>query len=205
MPGGLPATTLRRAAMIAAGRFEQVAVASIAELRDWLMAHHGRGDSVWLVTWKKAEPTRYIPRDAVLDALIAFGWVDGLMRKLDDTRVMQLISPRRQQRWAKSYKDRAARLITDRRMHAAGLAAIERSKAAGLWEAMDAVDALVVPADLNDRLATENMGPRWEALPPSYRRNVLRWITAARTAPTRAKRVEAAAISTREGRRLPQM
>ena len=191
--------------MIATERFEQVAVASVDELHRWLEVNHAREESVWLVTWKKAEPARYIPHEAVLDALIVFGWTDGLMRKLDDTRVMQLISPRRQQRWAQSYKDRAARLIAESMMRAPGLAAIERAKAAGLWDATADVDALLVPDDLDLALQALAARARWDALAPSYRRNVLRWVAAARAAPTRGKRVSVAADSTANGQRLPQM
>ena len=191
--------------MIATERFEKVPVASADELHRWLAANHAREDSVWLVTWKKADPARYIPHETVLDALIAFGWTDGLMRKLDTTRVMQLISARRQQRWAQSYKDRAARLIVEGRMRSPGLAAIERSKTAGLWDAMAEVDALLVPQDLVVAFQTMATRAKWDALAPSYRRNVLRWIAAARTTPTRAKRVAAAAESAAGGTRLPQM
>jgi hypothetical protein len=67
----------------------------------------------------------------VLDELIAFGWIDGLRRKLEDARTMQLISPRRQQAWAQTYEDRAARLEAEGRMHLAGLTAIAVAKAAG--------------------------------------------------------------------------
>ena len=61
---------------------------------------------------------------------------------------MQFLSPRRTQHWAKTYKDRAARLEQQGRMHAAGLQAIAESKRLGLWHAMDDVDALILPDDL---------------------------------------------------------
>lgn len=193
------------AIMIENDRFEKVAVASASGLHAWLEVNHYQADSVWLVTWKKVVPDKYVSRDAVLDTLIAFGWVDGLMRRIDDAQVMQLISPRRQQRWAKSYKDRAARLIAEGRMQTAGASAIQRSKAAGLWDAADEVDALVVPPDLGEALDGLEARPAWDALPPSYRRNVLRWIASARTDPTRTKRIIAAVDSTAAGQRLPQM
>lgn len=191
--------------MIASDRFEQVTIASAEALHQWLAANHERAEGVWLVTWKKADPDRYIPREAILDALVAHGWTDGLMRKLDDARVMQLISPRRQQRWAQTYKDRAARLIAEGRMQPPGLAAIERAKAAGLWDATADVDALLLPDDLAAALVQAAARARWDALAPSYRRNVLRWIAAARTPPTRSKRVAEAAASTAARRRIPQM
>lgn len=72
---------------------------------------------------------------------------------------MQLIGPRRAQHWSKSYKDRAADLIADGRMHPAGLAAIESSKHRRLWDVMDDVDALIAPNDLVAALDRDRIGP----------------------------------------------
>jgi uncharacterized protein YdeI (YjbR/CyaY-like superfamily) len=191
--------------MIADDRFEHVEVASPAELWLWLETNHTQADSVWLVTWKKRVPEKHVSRETVLDALIAYGWVDGLMRRIDDDSVKQLIAPRQQQRWAQTYKDRAARLAASGRMQPAGLAAIDRAKAAGLWDATVDVDSLTVPPDLADALGRCSAHAHWDALPASYRRNVLRWLALARTVPTRAKRIEAVADSTAAQRRLPEM
>lgn len=185
---------------------ERVEVRSAAALGDWLAAHHAQAASVLLVTWKAARRDRYVSTAEVLDELIAFGWIDGRRWTLDAERTMQLIAPRRQQVWAQSYKDRAARLIAEGRMGPPGLAAIAASKAAGLWDAAAEVDALVIPDDLDAALAS--MPPareRFDCMAPSYRRNVLRWIASARTPPTRAKRIAAAAAATARGARLPQM
>ena len=46
----------------------------------------------------------------MLDELVAHGWTDGVMRRIDGERVMQLVSPRRTQPWEQSYEDRADRL-----------------------------------------------------------------------------------------------
>ncbi len=192
--------------MIRTEAFAQVAVASAAELEAWLAAHHGQVESVWLVTWKKHTGERYLSTGAVLDALIAWGWVDGIRRKLDADRTMQLIAPRRMQAWAQSYKDRAARLEADGRMRPPGRAAIAESRRLGLWDAMADVDALRVPDDL--RAALEASGPgagRFDGAARSYRRNGLRWIELARTAPTREKRIAAAAAASAAGEKLPQM
>jgi uncharacterized protein YdeI (YjbR/CyaY-like superfamily) len=115
---------------------------------------------------------------------------------------MQLISPRRHQRWTAAYRARAERLVAEERMAAPGLAAIATAKAAGTWEADPEIDALLVPADLAAALgaATEV----FDGFPPSHRRNVLRWIAGARTVPTRAKRVATVADLARQGKRVPQ-
>ncbi|MEM6578953.1 MAG: YdeI/OmpD-associated family protein, partial [Pseudomonadota bacterium] len=132
---------------------------------------------------------------------LAYGWIDGIRRKLDEARTMQMISPRQQQVWAATYQKRAAKLIEDDRMRPPGLAAINAAKASGLWQALPDVDALVIPEDLLEALGT---GRTWfEAAAPSYRRNVLRWIATAKKPETRAKRVETVAEHAKTGQKVP--
>lgn len=189
--------------MIPTDGFAQVEVRAAAELHAWLTAHHAQTESVWLVTWKKAPGAPYVSIPEVLDELIAFGWIDGLRRKLDDARTMQLISPRRQHAWAQTYKERAARLEAEGRMHPAGLAAIAAAKAAGLWDETAAVDALEVPADLAEALGTH--GETFGAWAPSYRRNVLRWLHNAKRPETRTARIAKIVGATERSEKLPQM
>ncbi len=187
-----------------ADRFEKIEVAQDADLWAWLAAHHAQDASVWLVTWKAAHRDRYVSREAVLDALIAHGWIDGRRMVLDADRTMQLIAPRRQQAWAQSYKDRAARLQAEGRMHPAGLAAVQRGRDSSLWHASDPVDALIDPEDLTTVLVAAGGHAWWRAAAPSYRRNILRWIAGARQAATRARRIEIAAAHAARGEKVPQ-
>ena len=176
--------------MLTHDKLEKLEVKSSNELRDWLAKHHARSGSVWLVTWKKAANAPYVSRDEVLDQLISFGWIDGIRRQLDEKKTMQLISPRKQQAWAKSYKDRAERLEASGQMQEAGRAAIMFSKQSGLWNDTDEVDALVIPKDLQDALfANEVAWQFFSASAPSYRRNVLRWLHAAKREETRTARI----------------
>jgi uncharacterized protein YdeI (YjbR/CyaY-like superfamily) len=192
--------------MLPTERFEQIEVSSREALRAWLAAHHAREEGVWLVTFMKCVPEKYLDRWTVLDELLCFGWIDGIRRKLDDRRTMQLITPRRQQAWAQSYKDRVARLEREGRMAPPGRAAIDRSRALGLWDAAAAVDALLVPDDLAAMLRAHPPADPWfQAAAPSYRRNVLRWIAAARKPETRRARIERTVDAARSGRKLPNL
>jgi len=191
---------------IATERFQKVSIGSIQDLRRWLAEHHAQEESVWLVRYRKSVPKRFVDRLAVLDELLCFGWIDGLARKLDEQRTMQLISPRRQQAWAQSYKDRVVRLEAEGRMKPPGLAAVERSKALGLWDAYAAVDALEIPEDLEAALRKNRVANTFFLeTAPSYRRNVLRWIGAARRPETRARRVSQTVATSAEKKKIPQM
>ena len=140
--------------MIQTENFEQVEVTSAIQLRVWLAANHAQGASIWLVTYKKHMGDKYVSRAEVLDEILCFGWIDGIGRKLDEHRTMQLLSPRRTQYWARSYKERAARLEVQGRMQPSGQNAISESKRLGLWDTMNDVDALVMPDDLISALRT---------------------------------------------------
>jgi uncharacterized protein YdeI (YjbR/CyaY-like superfamily) len=184
-------------------KFRKVEISSQKELRAWLKKNHKQEESVWLVTFKKIVLDKYVSRDEVLDELIAFGWVDGVRQGVDEIRTMQLISPRKTKAWAKSYKDRADRLIRENKMHSSGISTVEEAKASGAWNEMNDVDSMLIPNDL--RLSLKNHGHAlkyFEAFPPSTRRNILRWINSAKTAETRKKRIAATAQEAEHNRRI---
>jgi uncharacterized protein YdeI (YjbR/CyaY-like superfamily) len=191
--------------MIETDRFAKVQIASLRDLHDWLAANHAQEESVWMVRYKQHVADRYVGRLEALDELMAFGWIDGIARKLDDDRTMQLISPRRQQVWTQTYRDRAARLEAEGRMQESGRAAVRRSQDLGLWEADADVDALLVPVDLTAALRMGNAETNFAEAPPSYRRNVLRWIKQAKKPETRAARIERTVDYAQRNARIPQM
>lgn len=181
---------------------EQVEVANRAELRTWLAQHHTRTEGVWLVLWKKpAAPEKYIPVRDVTAELLCFGWIDSLPRKLDDTRSMLYIAPRRpQSNWSRVNKELVAKLDAAGQMMPAGLAKIEQAKADGSWTALDDVENLVIPTDLQaafenfpDALANWHEFPRWA------KRGMLEWLLNAKRPETRKKRIAAISESAQAG------
>ncbi len=82
------------------------------------------------------------------------------------------------------------RLIAAGRMAPAGLAAIERARANGSWEVLDAAERLEVPEDLAAALeARPPAAASFAAFPPSARKMLLGWVARARRPETRAARV----------------
>ena len=190
--------------MIKTENFEKVEIISTEQLRSWLLKNHEQTKSIWLVTFLKSEKDKYVSRWDVLDELICFGWIDGIRRKLDEKRTMQLISPRKTQHWAKTYKERSYKLIEENRMHSSGLASIEISKSNGLWNFMDDVDNLIIPNDLKEALSKLAGATKFfESINDSSKRFVLRWIKLAKTEKTRQKRILKIAELSSKNQKLP--
>ena len=193
--------------MTTAGRdLPQVEVASRAQLRDWLAAHHATPGSVWLVTWKKYIPDRYLPYDAIVEEALCFGWIDSLPRKLDADRTMLLLSPRKPgSAWSAVNKARVERLARDGRIAPAGLAVIAAAQADGSWSFLDDVERLEVPPDLAAALAAHPRATElFAAFPPSTRRGILEWIKQARRPQTRQARIAETAALAAVNRRANQ-
>ena len=170
---------------------EQVYVPDRAAWRRWLAKQHGRSPGIWLVFDKKSSrPDRLAYVDAVEEAL-CYGWIDSTVRTLDDARYVQLMAPRKpKSTWAATNKARVERLIAQGLMAEPGLASIERAKANGSWTSLDAVEAMVVPADLTKALrALPGAAKNFAAFSPSARKAYLHWISQAVRAETRAHRV----------------
>lgn len=189
--------------MVKTENFEQVPVHSQQALRNWLLAHHNQAVGVWLVTFKKQHADRYVSTGEVLDELLCFGWIDGVRRKLDADRTMQLITPRKAQHWTQTYKMRYAKLLKAGRVHPAGMQAVAASKKAGMWNFMDDVDQRIKPADLVEALqqypaATAN----FDAFAPSAQRFMLRWIKLSKTAATRTKRIAEVTAKAPENKKI---
>lgn len=191
---------------MAGEQLSRIEVRSRGELRTWLESHHRQIDSVWLVTFKKHGIGSYLPYGEIVDELLCFGWVDSMPRKLDGDRSMLLIAPRKaKSNWSKINKDKTARLIAEGKMHPAGLSAVEKAKAGGQWDALNAVEAHEMPDDLSKAFAVyQNAMRHFIAFPASTKRGILEWINAAKTVGTRARRVEETARLANENIRANQ-
>ncbi len=162
-----------------------------AAWREWLIANHASSKGVYLVSWRRATGRTSVPYEDAVEEALCVGWVDATGRTLDDERGIQWFAPRRPKSgWARSNKERVARLEAAGLMLPAGLAAIEQAKQNGMWTLLDDVENLVVPDDLAAALATSPpAAENWEAFSKSARRAMLEWVVQAKRPETRADRI----------------
>lgn len=185
--------------------YPQLLVESQEQWHQWLLAHHDAAPGVWVVTWKKGRGP-YVAYDDVVDEAIAFGWVDGQGRPVDDERSQRLVTPRRPRSgWSRKNKERVARLTAAGLMQPAGLRAVEASRRDGGWTALDQVEELHEPAELAAALAADTEARRhWDAFPRSTKRAILEWIGSAKTDVTRTRRIATTVSEAAQGRRANQ-
>ena len=162
--------------------------------RAWLAKHHADPAGVWLVLAKKGteKPTN-LTYDQALEEALCHGWIDGQVRRRDETTYRQRFTPRRSRSsWSKRNTEIVGRLLAEGRMHAAGVAEVKRAKADGRWDAAYAGPASVeVPPDLADALAAEPKAQAmFENLNSQNRYAVLFRVSSAKRAETRARKIE---------------
>ncbi len=132
----------------------RVTVRDAAEWRAWLEEHHETAQEVWLVYWKKASGKPSVAWDEAVEVALAYGWIDGLIRGIDEHTYMQRWTPRRaKSKWSLVNKTIALRLIETGEMRPLGRAAVEAAQASGEWDRAYTVQpATPVPDDLKERL-----------------------------------------------------
>lgn len=176
---------------------------SRAEWRGWLKKNHQRERGIWLVTYKKFTGKPRVEYAEAVEEALCFGWVDSKPGVVDEERSRLWMAPRKAgSAWSKLNKERVARLMAEKRMTAAGLEKIEAAKKDGSWDALNAVEALIVPPDLAAALAEGKPAEEYfAAFPRSVKRAILEWIEQAKKPETRAARIaETARLAQRNER-----
>ena len=180
---------------------ERVEVTSRQQWRDWLQEHAGRSPGVWCVTHHKAEGGVHVPYEDVVRECLAVGWVDSMIRGVDERRSRLLCTPRKPgSGWSRPNQRRVAELEAQGRMTPAGRAVVDAAQADGSWTVLDDVEDLVVPDDLAAAFeAVPGSRERYEEFSRSQKRGLLEWLVQAKTAPTREKRLRATAEAAARG------
>lgn len=168
----------------------------------WLAAHHDDAvPGVWAIEWRRASGRTPVDYEDLVAAALAYGWIDGTRRTIDDDRAEMWFTRRRPgSQWTRLSKERVARVEASGRMTDAGRAAVERAKADGTWSLLDSVEDGIVPDDLAAAFAARpGSREHFDAFSPGVRRSILAWIVQAKRPETRAARIAEAADKAARG------
>ena len=178
-----------------------------AELRDWFQSHHQTATDLWLGYHLKATGKPTITWSEAVDEALCVGWIDSIRKRLDATTSAQRFTPRRKgSTWSAINVAKVAALTAEGRMRPAGLAAFEARTADNTAiYAYERPHATFAEDELARFRAVPDAWADWEARPPSYRRTVTHWVTSAKAAETRARRLESLIADSAAGEKVRPM
>jgi uncharacterized protein YdeI (YjbR/CyaY-like superfamily) len=170
------------------------------EWRAWLARHHASESELWLVFHKRHTGRASIAYEDAVEEALCFGWIDSLIRRLDDRRYARKFTPRRSDsKWSAVNRKRYAALEASGRLMPAGA----RRSPAGKSRHAPRPSLSRIPRYILEALARRPAARRYfESLAPSYRRNYLAWIDSAKKDETKTRRLRKALSLLEAGRKL---
>jgi uncharacterized protein YdeI (YjbR/CyaY-like superfamily) len=178
-----------------------------AEFRAWLEKNHDTVAEVMVGFYKKASGRKGITYEEALDEALAFGWIDGVRKGLDDERFTNRFTPRKpKSAWSLKNIRRVRELTELGRMAPPGVAAFERRdpSEAGTYSFEHSNPEFA--NDLERRFRRNRKAWRfWEEQPPGYRKAATWWVISAKREDTRLRRLATLIEDSANGRRLAML
>lgn len=170
-----------------------------AEWRRWLAKHHGSSPGLWLVRYKQHSGVHAMPYEDVVSEALCFGWVDSLVKRLDDDRYAIKVTPRKPtSKWSDANRKRWKELEGAGLLAPAGLAA---APTANRYAARPRVPEL--PAYVAQAIQTNAEAWKFfQQLARTYRRDFVVWIHTAKKPETRERRMRESIALLAAGKKL---
>jgi uncharacterized protein YdeI (YjbR/CyaY-like superfamily) len=154
--------------------------------RAWLATHHGSSAGVWLVFHKEHTGVASIPYDDSVREALCVGWIDSLIKRLDDDRYARKFTPRTPaSKWSDSNRRRWAELKEAGMLAPAGLAAAPTDRRYAAHPAIPELPDYIAHAFRTNAKAWSF----FNELPASARRQFVGWIHMAQRPDTRERRI----------------
>jgi uncharacterized protein YdeI (YjbR/CyaY-like superfamily) len=159
--------------------------------RAWLTKHHQSETEVWLIYYKKQSGRPRISYDHAVEEALCFGWIDSIVKKIDDGKFAQKFTPRRNwTKWSMLNKRRLRKLIRDGRMTPAGLAKVDRAILANGPRAKPGKEDADIPPLVKQALtANAKVWENFSKLAQSRRKQYVHWIMEPKKEETRERRL----------------
>ena len=174
--------------------------------REWLAKNYEvENQGIWLVYYKQKTGKATLEYNESVEEALCYGWVDSLIKKLDEERFARKFTPRKaKSHWSESNRKRVADLSEGGLMAEPGLACVKAAKASGLWDADTRTAVSERIASGFQRSLKESHAARvfFEKLTDAQRRQYVLWINEAKQESTRRKRIRESISLLEQGRKL---
>ncbi len=178
--------------------------ATPAEFRQWLHANHETETELYVGFYKKSSGLSSLTWQEAVEQALCFGWIDGIRRTIDSVSYTNRFTPRkRNSHWSLINVQSVERLTAAGQMYPAGLAAFEARKTANTGNAsFEQGNVALSPEDEALIAANPAAWENWQAFPPGYRKQATWWVTSARLAATRSRRLQQLIEDASRGERI---
>jgi uncharacterized protein YdeI (YjbR/CyaY-like superfamily) len=181
--------------------------ATPAAFRAWLHANHDHATELLVGFYKKDSGKPSISWPESVDEALCYGWIDGVRRSLGEESYSIRFTPRKPtSTWSNVNIAKVQALMAAGRMAPAGIAAWERRdpKRSGVYS-FERVEPAAFDARFERRFARNRSAWKYfQAQPPGYRRVATHYVTSAKRAETRERRLDVLIECSARGERLPQ-
>lgn len=167
--------------------------------------NHTKENEIWLIFYRKATGRPVIAYGAAVEEALCFGWIDSVIKKIDDTKYARKFTPRKDQsRWSELNKKRADKMIEEGRMTGAGFSKIQIAKQTKRWSqhARPKIDFDIPPEFANALNKNPQAKDNFRKLAPTYRKQYIGWISIAKKPETKRKRIAESIALLQEGEKL---
>jgi uncharacterized protein YdeI (YjbR/CyaY-like superfamily) len=178
---------------------ETVDIRTRKEWRAWLRKHHQSSPGVWVVCHKEHTGVPSLPYEDLVREALCFGWIDSLIKRLDDERYARKVTPRKPtSKWSDLNRTRWAELNAAGLLEAAGKAAAPTGNSYAPRPAIPELPAYIEKAFK----ANAKAWSFFQTLPARERRNFVVWIHVAKREETRERRMREAVRLLATGEKL---
>ena len=191
--------------------FEYKYFNSRKSFRDWLEKNHNRSLGIWMIYYKKHINIECIKYKEALEEALCFGWIDSIIKKLDNDQYVRKFTPRTNiSKWSDINKKIVLSLIEQGKMTEAGLEKIDiylktgsvdwenkRSKNNSDVKEFDIPD-FILKAFAENEPALAN----FNNLARTYKRHYILWITNAKREETILNRIKESIGLLKENKKL---
>lgn len=167
--------------------------------RRWLEMHHASSSGVWLVRHKRHTRVGSMSYEDLVSEALCFGWVDSLIKRLDDERYAIKVTPRKPtSKWSALNRRRWRELDRAGRLAPAGR---DAAPTTNRYEARPQIPQL--PAYVARAIRSNaNAWKFFRRLAPTYRRDFVVWIHMAKRPETRERRLRESIALLAAGKKL---
>jgi len=154
--------------------------------RVWLADHHASSPGIWFVFYKSHTGQKTVSYEDMVREALCFGWIDSLIKRLDDSRYAMKVTPRQPtSKWSNINRKRWAELKATGLLTEAGLAAAPTNNSYAAKPVIPELPNYVAKAFRENSKAWEF----FQELAPTQRRYFVVWIHMAKRPETREKRI----------------